>query len=70
MPNSAVVPGDITISIKPEFRYENSILIINDGVEFKYNNITSINLKLSHKTIKKLNFDKDMYWSNLRSKFL
>jgi NAD+ kinase len=70
LPNSAVVPGDITISIKPEFRYENSILIINDGVEFKYNNIVSINLKLSHKTIKKLNFDKDMYWSNLRSKFL
>lgn len=70
LPNSAIVPGEIIISIKPEFRYENSILVINDGVEFKYNNIINIDLKLSDKTIKKLNFDKDMYWKNLKSKFL
>lgn len=70
LPTSAIVPGDIIISIRPEFRYENSILVINDGVEFKYNNLVSIDLKLSHKTIKKLNFDKDMYWKNLKSKFL
>lgn len=70
LPNSAVIPGNIVISIKPEFRYENSILVIKDGVEFKYNNITNIDLKLSDKTIKKLNFDKDMYWKNLKSKFL
>ncbi len=68
--NSAVIPGDIVISIKPEFRYENSILVINDGVEFKYNNIINIDLKISDKTIKKLNFDKNMYWDNLKSKFL
>ncbi|WP_353097814.1 NAD(+)/NADH kinase [Tissierella praeacuta] len=68
--NSAVIPGDMTISIKPELRYENSILVINDGVEFKYNNITNIDLKISDKTIKKLNFDKNMYWNNLKSKFL
>lgn len=70
LPNSAVIPGDIVISIKPETRYENSILVINDGIEFKYNYIIGIDLKLSHKTIKKLNFDKDTYWNNLKSKFL
>ena len=70
LPNSAVIPGDITISVKPEFRYENSILVINDGVEFKYNNITSIDFKMPEKTIKKLNFNKNMYWTNLKSKFL
>lgn len=70
LPNSAVIPGDITISIKPEFRYENSILLINDGIEFRYDNITNINLKLSDKAINRLIFDKDMYWNNLKSKFL
>ena len=70
LPNSAVIPGDITISIKPEFRYENSILLINDGMEFRYDNITNINLKLSDKTINRLIFDKNMYWKNLKSKFL
>lgn len=70
LPNSAVVPGDLIISIKPEYRYENSLLILNDGIEFKYDNITSINLKISDKKIYKLNFSKDMYWDNLKSKFL
>lgn len=70
LPNSAIIPGDITISIKPEYRYENSILIINDGMEYRYDNITNINLKMADKTISKLNFDKDMYWNNLKSKFL
>ena len=70
LPNSAVIPGDITISIKPEFRYENSILLINDGIEFRYDNITNIDLSLSEKTIKRLIFDKDKYWGNLKSKFL
>lgn len=70
LPNSAIVPGDITISIKPELRYANSTLIINDGTEFKYNNIVSIDLRMSDKIIHRLNFDKDMYWNNLKSKFL
>lgn len=70
LPNSALVPGEIVISIKPEFRYTNSTLLISDGMEFKYNDIQSIDLKMSEKIIYKLNFDKDMYWNNLKSKFL
>lgn len=60
----------MVITIKPELKYENSIIIVNDGVELKYNNIETINLKMSDKTIKRLNFDKNMYWNNLKSKFL
>ena len=70
LPNSTIVPGDITITIKPEYRYENSILIIVDGIEIKYDNITEINFTIPEKTISKLNFDKNMYWNNLKSKFL
>ncbi|HEY8362060.1 MAG TPA: NAD(+)/NADH kinase [Tissierellaceae bacterium] len=68
--NSAIIPGNMVITIKPELKYENSIIIVNDGVELKYNNIETINLKMSDKTIKRLNFDKNMYWNNLKSKFL
>ncbi len=70
LPNSAIVPGDIIISIKAEFRYTNSTLIICDGLEFKYNDIQSIDLKISDKILYKLNLDKNMYWNNLKSKFL
>ena len=70
LPNSAVIPGDITITIKPEYRYENSILIIVDGFEYRYDNITEVSFTIPQKTISKLNFDKNMYWNNLKSKFL
>lgn len=70
LPNSAIIPGELIISVKPELRYENSLLIVNDGMEFKYNNIKTINLKMSESKIYKLNFSKDMYWNNLKSKFL
>ena len=70
LPNSTIVPGDIVITIKPEYRYVNSILIIVDGIEYRYDNITEVNFTVPEKTISKLNFDKNMYWNNLKSKFL
>lgn len=68
--NSAIIPGDINITIKPEYRYENSILLIVDGVEYKYNDIRRIDFSMPTRTISRLNFNEDMYWTNLKSKFL
>lgn len=70
LPTSAIIPGDLSISIKPEFRYENSILVVNDGMEFRYDDIIDITLKMSSKKIFKLNFSKNSYWENLKNKFL
>lgn len=70
LPNSTIIPGDVTISIRPEYRYTNSTLVISDGMDLRYNNLKSINFKISDKILYKLNFDKDMYWNNLKSKFL
>lgn len=68
--NSTIVPGDIPITIEPEYRYENSILVVVDGMELKYDNISKIDFAIAEKTISRLNFDKNMYWNNLKSKFL
>lgn len=70
LPNSTIIPGDLVITLKPELRYANSTLVVNDGMEFKYNNITQVDFKISGKKIYKLNFNKDTYWDNLKSKFL
>lgn len=70
LPNSTIVPGNMTITIKPEYRYENSILLNIDGNEHRYDNITKIDFKVSDMVISRLNFDKNMYWNNLKSKFL
>ncbi len=68
--NSIIVPGESVISIKPEYRYENSILVLNDGMEFRYDDITQIDLTMSDKKIYKLSFNKESYWNNLKTKFL
>lgn len=68
--NSVVVPGSSTVNLKLENRYTNSTLIVNDGVEFKYDNLDRINFTISDNKIYKLIFNKDTYWGNLRSKFL
>lgn len=68
--NSLVVPGDSTIKLKLENRYSNTTLIVNDGNELNYNNIEYIDFKMSKEKIYKLIFDKNMYWKNLKSKFL
>lgn len=70
LPNSMVVPGNLKVSVKPEKRFINSALIVNDGVEFKYQDTKEIILKISDKKIYKLSFDQNNYWNNLKSKFL
>lgn len=67
---SAVVPKNITIKVNPEYRDENSILIVVDGIQHKYDNIVEINLKLSSMTITKLTLDPNNFWWNLKDKFI
>lgn len=70
LPTSIIIPGELPIQIKPEFRYENSILIVNDGMEFRYDDIIDISLRVPDKRIYKINLNKNTYWDNLKSKFL
>ncbi|MDD2446771.1 MAG: NAD(+)/NADH kinase [Tissierellia bacterium] len=70
LPTSIIVPGDLNISIKPEFRYKNSILVVNDGMEYKYDDIVDISFTMSNKKIYRLKFSKDSYWENFINKFL
>lgn len=68
--NSMVLAGHQKVTIKPELRYSNLTLIVNDGMEFSYDNIVKIDVCLSDKTINMLKFSEFSYWENLKSKFL
>lgn len=68
--SSIVIPGNLIISVKPEKRFINSVLIVNDGVEFRYHEVKEVALELSDRIIYKLNFDQNNYWNNLKTKFL
>lgn len=68
--NSAIIPDNMTIKVNPENRDENSILIVVDGKEFKYDNIIEVIFKFSNMTLKRLTIDHINFWSNVKDKFL
>lgn len=67
---SAIVPRNMTIKLCPEYRDENSILIVVDGIQHSYENIVEINLKISNMKLQLLNLGRHNFWSNVRDKFL
>lgn len=67
---SAIVPENMIIKLSPEYRDENSILIVVDGEQHRYENIVEINLKISDMKLQLFNFKKHNFWSNVRDKFL
>lgn len=68
--SSYVLPGDINIDIRPTARYKNSTLLLVDADEFIYKNLISINLSLSPRYINRVVLDSNVYWNNIRNKFL
>lgn len=67
---SSIVPRNMSIKLSPEYRDENSILIVVDGKQHIYENIVEINLKISNMKIQMLNLGKHNFWTNVRDKFL
>lgn len=67
---SVIVPHNMKIKLHPEYRDENSILIVLDGEQHKYDNITEIDFQISKMKINVLNIGNNNFWSNIREKFL
>lgn len=68
--SSIVVPKYSTIKIQPEYTYENSIVIVSDGMEHKYNGIVEIQIKLSEISVKLLKLKEYDFWNKVKEKFL
>ena len=61
---------DSIINITPEYRFEDSILIVVDGVEHRFNRISDIKVFLSDIKIKLLRMSNYEFWSRVSEKFL
>ncbi|KAB3534453.1 NAD(+)/NADH kinase [Alkaliphilus pronyensis] len=68
--SSVVLPHDATIKVNPEYRFEDSIVIVSDGMEYRYSSITEISLKLSELNIKMLRLKDYEFWEKVIDKFL
>lgn len=68
--SSIVLSAKSTISIVPEYRFENSILVVVDGNEYRFNDITDIHIvrfDLKLKLLRRSDFE---FWKRASEKFL
>lgn len=68
--SSVVVPPDICINVFPEFTFENSLLVVADGKEYKFEDITGIYVSFSDKTVELLRLEGYDFWNKVKTKFL
>ncbi|WP_129599658.1 NAD(+)/NADH kinase [Anaerophilus nitritogenes] len=68
--SSIIVPKDSTIKVYPEYTFENSILIVTDGMEHKYYEIEEIHLRMSEMKAKILRLKDYDFWTKVKEKFL
>lgn len=68
--SSVILPSDATIKVNPEYHYEDSIVIVSDGMEYRYNSITEVVLQLSDLKVRMLRLKDFEFWSKVKEKFL
>ncbi|MCC5911268.1 MAG: NAD(+)/NADH kinase [Clostridiaceae bacterium] len=68
--SSVILPSDTTITVNPEYRFENSIVVVTDGEEHRHAAITEITLQLSKMKIKMLKLKDFDFWGKVIKKFL
>jgi NAD+ kinase len=68
--SSVIVPHNMTIELIPEYRDENSILIVVDGVQLTYRDITNLKFWVSDRQLTRMATHEHHFWENIKHKFL
>lgn len=58
------------IEIEPEYTFENSILIVVDGFEYKFANVLKIKTHITDKKVNLIRMSGYDFWNRVSSKFL
>lgn len=68
--SSIILPTTSVITISPEYDFENSILIVIDGTEYKFTRIDEVRVFKSDKEVHLLRLDGYEFWDRVSEKFL
>ena len=68
--SSIILPTTSVISISPEFDFEDSILIVIDGKQYKYNQIEEVKIYKSDYKLNLLRLNGYEFWNRVSEKFL
>ena len=64
------MPTTSVITISPEYDFENSILIVIDGTQYKFTHIDEVRVFKSDKKINLLRLEGYEFWNRVSEKFL
>ncbi|WP_419749972.1 NAD(+)/NADH kinase [Terrisporobacter petrolearius] len=68
--SSIICSHDSVVNVSPECEFENSTLVVVDGLEYNFNEIDNISLSISDRKIKLLRTSNYEFWSRVCEKFL
>lgn len=68
--SSIILPTTSVIAISPEYHFENSILIVVDGTQYKFTHIEEVRVFKSDKRINLLRLNGYEFWTRVAEKFL
>ena len=68
--SSIILPTTSVISISPEFEFEDSILIVIDGKQYKYTQIEEVKIYKSNYKLNLLRLNGYEFWNRVAEKFL
>lgn len=68
--SSIILPPDAIIKVNPEYRFEDSLVVVSDGVEHRHHGIVELDVRLSEHKIKMVRLASYEFWSRVTSKFL
>ncbi|AOY76620.1 NAD(+)/NADH kinase [Clostridium formicaceticum] len=68
--SSVIFPSQTVIKVNPEYRFEDSIVIVSDGTEHRCAGISEVVLQLSELDIKLLRLGDYNFWGRVINKFL
>ncbi|MGL5328137.1 MAG: NAD(+)/NADH kinase [Peptostreptococcaceae bacterium] len=68
--SSIILPTTSVITISPEYEFENSILIVIDGTQYKFTHIEEVKVFKSYKKINLLRLNGYEFWHRVAEKFL
>ena len=68
--SSIIFSSESIIEIIPEYRFEDSVLIVIDGIEYRYNKMSDIKISVSDLKVKLLRMLDYEFWSRVSEKFL
>lgn len=68
--SSVIFPSDTVIKVNPEYRFENSIVVVSDGTEHRFAGIIEVTLHFSPFKIKMMRLKDYNFWEKAIRKFL